>query len=73
MSQIYGVATATSKMARSFVTPEGVDLRLELGDGSQRAAAFCIDIAIMATALIAVTLFLVVAGLGTAGLGGVSL
>jgi uncharacterized RDD family membrane protein YckC len=72
MSQIYGVATATSKMARSFVTPEGVDLRLELGDGSQRAAAFCIDIAIMATALIAVTLFLVVAGLGTAGLGGVS-
>jgi uncharacterized RDD family membrane protein YckC len=72
MSQVYGVDAAESKMARSFVTPEGVDLRLELGDGSQRAAAFCIDIAIMASALAAVTLFLILAGIGTAGFGGVS-
>jgi uncharacterized RDD family membrane protein YckC len=61
-----------AKMARSFVTPEGIDLRLELGDGSQRAAAFCIDLAIMIASLLAFTLFLVVAGVGSAGIGGVS-
>jgi uncharacterized RDD family membrane protein YckC len=72
MSQIYGTASVDTKMVRSFVTPEGVDLRLELGDGSQRAAAFCIDIAIMVAALIGITLFLSLAGVGTAGMGGVS-
>jgi uncharacterized RDD family membrane protein YckC len=61
-----------AKMTRSFVTPEGIDLRLELGDGSQRAAAFCIDLAIMIASLIAFTLLLAVAGVGSAGIGGIS-
>lgn len=72
MSQNYGAAPGQSRMARSFVTPEGVDLRLELGDGSQRAGAFCLDIAIMVAALLAFTFALMLAGVGSAGLGGVS-
>jgi uncharacterized RDD family membrane protein YckC len=72
MTEIYGNPLIKNKMARSFVTPEGVDLRLELGDGSQRLAAFCIDLAIMALSLILFSLFLAFAGIGSRGLGGVS-
>jgi uncharacterized RDD family membrane protein YckC len=72
MTQTISTSPPINKMARSFVTPEGVDLRLELGDGSQRAAAFCIDIAIMAISLTLFTLFLIFAGVGSAGIGGVS-
>jgi len=42
-------------LRRTFVTPEGVDLRLELGSAGARAAAFLIDIGIMFIALIALT------------------
>lgn len=45
---------------RAFVTPEGVDLKLRIGDASARAGAFLIDVAIIALALVALTL--VVAG-----------
>jgi uncharacterized RDD family membrane protein YckC len=72
LSQVASIAPPLAKMARSFVTPEGVDLRLELGDGSQRAGAFCIDIAIMVACIIAFTLFLGLAGVGSAGIGGIS-
>ena len=41
---------------RSLVTPEGVDLHLELGDAGARAAAFLIDAAIIVGSLIAVTI-----------------
>jgi uncharacterized RDD family membrane protein YckC len=39
-----------------FVTPEGVDLRLNMGDAGQRAAAFLIDAAIIIGVLIGLTL-----------------
>ena len=31
-------------LRRSFITPEGVDLRLELGSAGSRAGAFMIDL-----------------------------
>lgn len=53
---------ATAGLRRRFVTPEGVDLRLELGSAGTRAAAFLIDalaiVAILVTATIVIfTLF----------------
>lgn len=41
---------------RRFVTPEGVDLRLTLGEASERAAAFLIDLLIMVAILVAITI-----------------
>jgi len=41
---------------REFVTPEGVDLRLTVGEAGARAAAFLIDVAIIAGLLVALTL-----------------
>jgi uncharacterized RDD family membrane protein YckC len=42
-------------LKRSFITPEGVDLRLELGSGGSRAAAFVIDFIFMVIALAVLT------------------
>jgi len=42
-------------MRRSFVTPEGVDLKLELGGAGARAAAFLLDLVAMIVVLIAGT------------------
>lgn len=50
---------------RAFVTPEGVDLRLEIGDAGQRAAAFMLDAAIIIGVLLAMTLAAVFAGIGS--------
>lgn len=50
---------------RAFVTPEGVDLRLEIGDAGQRAGAFLLDAAIIIGVLIALTLLAVFAGIGS--------
>ena len=50
-------ATAQT-MRRSFVTPEGVDLRLELGGAGARATAFLLDALIMVGVLIAMTIAL---------------
>lgn len=47
------------KLRRTFVTPEGVDLRLELGSAGSRAGAFLIDAIMMILILVCVTLFLV--------------
>jgi uncharacterized RDD family membrane protein YckC len=44
-----------ASLHRSFVTPEGVDLRLELGSAASRASAFLIDGAIIMVTMIAVT------------------
>lgn len=52
-------------LERSLVTPEGVDLRIRLADAGERAGAFCIDIAIIAAALIAVTFVSLLAGVST--------
>jgi uncharacterized RDD family membrane protein YckC len=46
-------------LRRTFITPEGVDLRLELGSGGSRAAAFMIDVVLIVLILAAVTLALV--------------
>ena len=53
-------------LRRTFVTPEGVDLRLELGSGGSRAAAFLIDMILMILIQALLTLaafFLLVGGL----------
>lgn len=57
---------------RAFVTPEGVDLRLEIGDAGQRAAAFMLDAAIIIGVLLAMTLAAVFAGIGSVITGGTS-
>src|SRR4051812_36455314 len=43
-------------LRRTFITPEGVDLRLELGSAGNRAAAFIIDLIIMVVVLVVATL-----------------
>jgi len=45
-------------MRRSFVTPEGVDLQLELGTAGARAGGFLIDAMMIVTILILMTLLL---------------
>jgi uncharacterized RDD family membrane protein YckC len=42
-------------LRRSFITPEGVDLRLELGSAGSRASAFMIDLILMMLMLVVVT------------------
>jgi uncharacterized RDD family membrane protein YckC len=50
-------------LKRSFVTPEGVDLQLELGSAGSRAGAFLIDALIMIVLLVVVTIaLLLIAG-----------
>jgi uncharacterized RDD family membrane protein YckC len=55
--------------ARSLVTPEGVDLKLRLGDAGERAAALLIDLAIMVGVMIAFALLALLAAIGTKGKG----
>jgi uncharacterized RDD family membrane protein YckC len=55
-----GTAVATRaqtirSLKRDFITPEGVDLKLELGSAGSRAGAFMIDIILMLVVLIALT------------------
>ncbi|MBV9930049.1 MAG: RDD family protein [Alphaproteobacteria bacterium] len=47
-------------MRRSFVTPEGVDLRLELGGAGARAGAFALDLLAMTIVLVAVTIVIAI-------------
>ncbi|HEU5482388.1 MAG TPA: RDD family protein [Sphingomicrobium sp.] len=49
-------ALQLQSLRRSFVTPEGVDLQLELASAGSRAGAFLIDFLMMIAILIAVTL-----------------
>lgn len=49
------MAVADPALRRRFVTPEGVDLGLELGSRSARAGAFVIDIIILFVALVSLT------------------
>jgi uncharacterized RDD family membrane protein YckC len=56
---------AATGLSRSFITPEGVDLRLELGSAGARAGAFLIDAMLILGILIAVTILL--ASLAIAG------
>ncbi|MBS0478182.1 MAG: RDD family protein [Proteobacteria bacterium] len=43
---------ANAALRRSFVTPEGVDLRIELGSAGARAGAFALDVLIMLGVLV---------------------
>ncbi|WP_076073083.1 RDD family protein [Sphingomonas montana] len=49
---------AAATLRRGFVTPEGVDLQLELGGAGTRAAAFLIDVILMLLLLVAATIAL---------------
>jgi len=53
------VAKSSASLRRSFVTPEGVDLRLELGGAGARAGAFLLDAAILLVGLIVATVGIV--------------
>jgi uncharacterized RDD family membrane protein YckC len=58
-------AVQLRSLKRTFITPEGVDLRLELGSAGNRAAAFIIDVLTMIFILVAVTMgLLYIAGGG---------
>ncbi|MEN5147041.1 RDD family protein [Brevundimonas diminuta] len=66
-------AARTNRTERPFITPEGVDLKLNIADAGQRAAAFLLDAAIIIGGLLAFTLILIFTGVGAlsaAGLGG---
>jgi uncharacterized RDD family membrane protein YckC len=73
-SRVAAIATPdgaldTVQSARSLVTPEGVDLRVRLGEASERAAALLIDVAIMAGVLIGFSLLTLLAFIGAKGKG----
>ena len=51
--------SAIRSLRRTFITPEGVDLKLELGSAGSRAAAFMIDVVLMIVILVAVTFGLI--------------
>ena len=55
---------------RAFVTPEGVDLRLNIGDAGQRAGAFLLDAAIIIAVLVAFTLVVLFTGVGAVSAAG---
>lgn len=57
---------------RVFVTPEGVDLRLNIGDAGQRAAAFLMDASIIIAILIGLTIAAVLMGIGAGMAGGMA-
>jgi uncharacterized RDD family membrane protein YckC len=59
-------------MVRPLVTPEGVDLQLQLGDAAQRATAFLLDAAIIGGVLIAMTLLTLLLGIGALGAFGLT-
>ncbi len=59
---------ADARVRREFVTPEGVDLRLRIGEASERAAAFLLDAAIIVGGMVALTLLCLLAFIG-AGAG----
>jgi uncharacterized RDD family membrane protein YckC len=52
-------AVKPRSLKRTFITPEGVDLRLELGSAGSRAGAFMIDMILMVVVLAAMTFGLI--------------
>jgi len=57
---------APASLRRSFVTPEGVDLRLELASAGMRASAFILDILILFISLILTTVAIGLLGIAKA-------
>jgi uncharacterized RDD family membrane protein YckC len=62
-------AAGDDRRARSLVTPEGVDLKLRLGDAGERASAVLIDLLVMLAALVAFALLAGLAMIGSKGKG----
>ena len=58
---------AENRFERELVTPEGVDLRVRLGEASERAAAFLLDAVIMAVVLVVFTAVAIGAIVGAGG------
>jgi uncharacterized RDD family membrane protein YckC len=58
---------------RLFVTPEGVDLRLNIGDAGQRAGAFLLDAGIIIGVLFVLTLVAGFMSIGSAAFGGLEI
>ncbi len=58
------MSAAEPDWTRQFITPEGVDLRLEIAPFGQRAAAFLLDALIIIGVLVALTLLCVLTALG---------
>ncbi len=56
MAKIGAQARAEPGRIRELVTPEGVDLRIRLGDAAERLAALVVDLVIMVVVLIAITI-----------------
>ena len=56
---------AADGLTRELITPEGVDLRLQLADAGQRASAFFLDILFIGGALIAMSLVVLALGVAT--------
>jgi len=64
MSDVAGAIfdSAQSQRVRELITPEGVDLRLVLAEGGERAGAFLIDAAIIVGTLVVMTIALIALG-----------
>ena len=62
-------AKPPATLERELITPEGVDLRLKLAEASERASAFLLDAAIIIAVLVAMTIVMVLALMGTKGRG----
>lgn len=62
-------AMKVRSLKRTFITPEGVDLRLELGSAGSRAGAFLIDFILMAVTLIVITIGAIYLASGSKGSG----
>lgn len=60
-------AYGKAKYGRELITPEGVDLRVELADMGARAGAFILDLLFMILALWALTWVIIAAGIDGAG------
>jgi uncharacterized RDD family membrane protein YckC len=61
------MADSIGSMRRSFVTPEGVDLQLELGSAGARAAAFMLDAIMIIGLLVLMTIAIVMLLVATKG------
>jgi uncharacterized RDD family membrane protein YckC len=62
-------ATDAPRLKRELVTPEGVDLEVRLADAAERAGAFLIDFAIMAAAMVVLTIVLGAGTFASRGVG----
>jgi uncharacterized RDD family membrane protein YckC len=67
-------AVGTDKRLRSFITPEGIDLRLRIASAGERAGAFFLDVAIVMLGLVVFSILVALVAIpiaaSTTGAGG---